>query len=237
MLGVHTACLPKPTANAPEQTRHSTHPLGGGAPEFSQGKAAAGSDLRPPHTSVSEPRRMPAGSARNPPDPTSPGTRGRRQGNTDKPPVSLKSRRKFWDSCFTACSLNNLMISRIVGNGGRRKVPSVLEEAMNPGLAVQVSRRTFLQGSSSEAGGGAWENYGPPPSLPDWLDIPRRKRRTRTGNPGAHKAHAPRPVKCGAGWVPAPCLHVRWAVAGAIAGRGEAGPGLERGGTDPRIGE
>ena len=49
------------------------------------------------------------------------------------------------------------MISRIVGNGGRRKVPSVLEEAMNPGLAVQVSRRTFLQGSSSEAGGGAWE--------------------------------------------------------------------------------
>lgn len=87
------------------------------------------------------------------PDPTPPGTRGRRRGNADKPPVSLKSKRKFWDSCFTACSLNNLMISRIVGNGGRRKVPSVLEEAMNPGLTVQVSRLTFLQRSSSESRG------------------------------------------------------------------------------------
>ena len=87
------------------------------------------------------------------------------------------------------------------------------------------------------AGGGAWENSGPPPSLRDWLDVPRRKRRTRTGNPGAQKAHAPRPAKCRAGWVTAPCLHVRWAEAGAMAGRGEAGPGPERGGADPRIGE
>ena len=125
LLGVRTACLPKPTANTTQQPTHSTHPLGAGAPEFSQSKAAEGSDLRPPHTFVPEPRRPPAGSARNPLDPTPPGTRGRRRGNTDKPPVSLKSRRKFWDSCFTACSLNNLMISRIVGNGGRRKVPSL----------------------------------------------------------------------------------------------------------------
>ena len=153
LLGVRTACLPKPTANTTQQPTHSTHPLGAGAPEFSQSKAAEGSDLRPPHTFVPEPRRPPAGSARNPLDPTPPGTRGRRRGNTDKPPVSLKSRRKFWDSCFTACSLNNLMISRIVGNGGRRKVPSVLEEAMNPGLTVHVPRRTFLQGSSRDSRG------------------------------------------------------------------------------------
>lgn len=133
LLGVHTACFPKPTANAPEQTTHSTHPLGGGAPEFSQGKAAEGSNLRPPHTSGLNPVARPQGPREPFPDPTPPGTRGRRRGNADKPPVSLKSKRKFWDSCFTACSLNNLMISRIVGNGGRRKVPSVLEEAMNPG--------------------------------------------------------------------------------------------------------
>lgn len=52
-------------------------PLGGGAPEFSQDKAAEGSDLRPPHTSVSEPRRLPAGSPPgNALDPTPQGCEG-----------------------------------------------------------------------------------------------------------------------------------------------------------------
>lgn len=51
---------------------------------------------------------------------------------TTQPPVSLKSRRKFWESCFAARSPNNLMISRMVGNGGRRKVPSFPEAAMRP---------------------------------------------------------------------------------------------------------
>ena len=95
----------------------------------------------------------PQGPRETPSTPLPQGREGDAGETLDKAPVSLKSRRKFWDSCFTACSLNNLMISRIVGNGGRRKVPSVLEEAMNPELAVQIPRRTFLQGSSSESRG------------------------------------------------------------------------------------
>lgn len=35
-------------------------------------------------------------------------------------PVSLKSNRKFWDSCFSARRLYNFMSSPTVGKGGRR---------------------------------------------------------------------------------------------------------------------
>lgn len=97
-----------------------------------------GPDLRPaahcltPDTRPQGPRETPG------PRPRGCGGALRRQ-----PPVSFKSRRKFWESCFAACSLNNLMISRIVGNGGRRKVLSVPEVAMKPRGTSQVSPRTF----------------------------------------------------------------------------------------------
>lgn len=120
-----------------------------------------------------DPRHPPTGSARRP--------RGCGGALGRRPPVSLKSRRKFWDSCFAACSLNNLMISRIVGNGGRRKALSVPEPAMQPRATVPILPPTFraaLKSSAEkEVGGRERGNHqGPPPSPPYWSDVPRRKR-------------------------------------------------------------
>lgn len=65
------------------------------------------------------------------------------------------------------------MISRIVGNGGRRKAVSVPEAAMSLGGAVQASRNRSLVPAAPRAPdeGGAWEHYGPPPRPPHWSAV------------------------------------------------------------------
>ena len=45
--------------------------------------------------------------------------------------MSLKSNRKFWDSCFSALSLYSFISSPTVGKGGRRKGASFLEAAIS----------------------------------------------------------------------------------------------------------
>lgn len=120
-------------------------------------KTAEEPDLRPTELLCRTPWHRPTGSTRGTttprPSPPPPRTRGRHPGSSDKPPVSLKSKRKFWDSCFTACSLNNLMISRIVGNGGRRKVPSGPETAMGRSRPSATNlTRAFPRRSQNKAG-------------------------------------------------------------------------------------
>lgn len=84
---------------------------------------------------------------------------------TTQPPVSLKSRRKFWESCFTARSPNNLMISRMVGNGGRRKVPSFPEAAMRDPHTQPRAAAGKVHGAQ---GVGPWRRL--PASEATWLD-------------------------------------------------------------------
>lgn len=139
--GVRTSSLHEPTASPEREVprAHAFHASAGRAVVSVQ--SSVKTSLKASYKPVSDPGHGPAGSARDPPVPRPHGRGGDVPGALiSHPPVSLKSRRKFWESCFTACSLNNLMISRIVGNGGRRKVVSVPEAAMSLGGAVQASR-------------------------------------------------------------------------------------------------
>lgn len=107
---------------------------------------------------------------------------------TTPPPVSLKSRRKFWESCFTARSPNNLMISRMVGNGGRRKGPSF--PAMRPTREGQASAPR-LEGSTPRGRRGletmarlrghliGWRNLPEMTSMTDFLSVPGEYDRVR----------------------------------------------------------
>lgn len=55
--------------------------------------------------------------------------------------MSLRSSRKFWDSCFSARKLYSFMSSPTVGRGGRRKEASFPEAAITGEKAVRNKGR------------------------------------------------------------------------------------------------
>lgn len=158
----HEPCK-RPSAGFRERTTRSTRLLG------AESTVQSGGRTRPRAGGTAVPgRRTPARRVRASPATHTPGDAGTLpRALLNYPPVSLKSSRKFWESCFTACSLNNLMISRIVGNGGRRKVVSALEAAMSLRNAVQASRGPFPESPRAAGGGGAWSTR--PTSVPTSL--------------------------------------------------------------------
>ena len=196
---------PQPDFTSPRQTPASTPLYGrtthstlllGGAPGFFQHKAVEGPDLRPAAHCLT-PDTRPQGLRETP----GPRPRGCGGALRKQPPVSFKSRRKFWESCFAACSLNNLMISRIVGNGGRRKVLSVPEVAMKPRGTFQASPRTFSAAIKSFR---AWKGGRERGSIKARLRAHLIGRmyspeaRGQTGNLGPRRAQALRLSKRGA---------------------------------------